>query len=68
MVFYVRLHMHEYFCRAKNEIKAYALCYFTVDDVLRATLSIYMEDHVRHPLPTSEEVLVCTPATTAEEV
>ena len=29
---------------------------------------MYMENHAKQPLPTLEEVLVCTPATTAEEV
>ncbi len=35
--------------------------------ILRAVLSIYMEDPFL-PLPTPEEVLVCNPSTTAEEV
>ncbi len=35
--------------------------------ILRAVLSIYMEDPSL-PLPTPEEVLVCNPSTTAEEV
>ncbi len=35
--------------------------------ILRVVLSIYMEDPSL-PLPTPEEVLVCNPSTTAEEV
>ena len=37
------------------------------DDIFKATLSVYM-DNTRSPLPTLEEVLVCNPSTTAEEV
>lgn len=38
------------------------------DDILKTALSLYMEDHQDHPLPTLEEVLICTSSTTAEEV
>jgi hypothetical protein len=41
---------------------------FCADSVLRTTLRLYMEDHEDHPLPTPEEVLVCYPTTTDEEV
>ena len=44
----------------------YACC--LIDQILRATLSLYMEDSNEQPLPTPEEVLVCNPTTTAEEV
>ena len=50
-------------------------CYFPVciffsmylETILRTALSLYMEDEDL-PLPTYEEVLVCYPSTTAEEV
>ena len=41
--------------------------YFPSDDVLKTVISIYMSDECL-PLPTMEEVLLCTDATTAEEV
>lgn len=41
---------------------------FFLDHILRTALSLYMENHYDHPLPTPEEVLLCTPTTTAEEV
>ena len=46
-----------------------AICYgsFFSENVLRTALSLYMEDEDL-PLPTLEEVLVCYPNTTAEEV
>ena len=37
------------------------------DQVLRAALSLYMEDSSL-PLPTPEEMLICSQNTTAEEV
>ena len=37
------------------------------DDIFKATLSVYVDDN-QSPLPTLEEVLVCNPSTTAEEV
>lgn len=39
----------------------------SIDAILRSTLSFYMEN-TSIPLPTPEEVLVCNPSTTAEEV
>ena len=36
-------------------------------DVLSTVLALYMHDEDR-PLPSQEEVLICTPATTTEEV
>ena len=42
--------------------------YVLSDHVLRTTLSLYMEDHYEHPLPTPEEVLICNSTTNAEEV
>ena len=39
-----------------------------LDLVLKTALCLYMENHRDDPLPTPEEVLVCTPSTTAEEV
>ena len=44
------------------------MCLPDVDHILKATLCLYMENHYEHPLPTPEEVLVCTPSTTTEEV
>lgn len=41
---------------------------YSIDHILSATLSLYMENYSEHPLPTPEEVLVCNPSTTAEEV
>ncbi len=38
-----------------------------VENVLRTTLSLFMEDEA-NSLPTLEEVLVCNKHTTAEEV
>ncbi len=38
------------------------------DHILRSTLHLFMENHFTHPLPTPEEVLVCYPSTSAEEV
>ncbi len=38
-----------------------------VENVLRTTLSLFMEDEA-NSLPTLEEVLVCNEHTTAEEV
>lgn len=37
------------------------------DDVLGTLLSLYMHDSSQS-LPTAEEVLICTPDTTTEEV
>ena len=37
------------------------------DNVLGTVLALFMEDEVL-PLPTLEEVLICNPTTTAEEV
>ena len=37
------------------------------DQVLKTALSLYMEDKTL-PLPTFEEILICTPSTTSEEV
>lgn len=42
------------------------IIYFT-DKVLRAALSLYMED-IDLPMPTPEEMLICNQHTTAEEV
>ena len=36
-------------------------------DVLATVLALYMHDK-QQPLPRQEEVLICTPETTAEEV
>ena len=41
--------------------------FFLVDNVLRTVLALFMEDEAL-PLPTLEEVLICNPNTTAEEV
>ena len=38
-----------------------------IDLVLTCTLMLYAEGN-EMPLPTQEEVLICTPQTTAEEV
>ncbi len=38
-----------------------------LDDVLSSVLALYTEDHTL-PLPTQEEVLLCTCRTTTEEV
>ena len=38
-----------------------------VADVLGTVLALYMNDK-HQPLPSHEEVLICTPETTAEEV
>ena len=37
------------------------------DDVLATVLALYMHDK-KQPLPSHEEVLICTPETTTEEV
>ena len=37
------------------------------DDVLATVLALYMHDK-KQPLPSNEEVLICTPETTTEEV
>ena len=39
----------------------------TLENVLRAALSLYMEDG-NLPLPTPEEMLICNENTTSEEV
>ena len=41
---------------------------FYTDDILMTALTLYMENSKDHPLPTPEEVLICTSSTTAEEV
>ena len=38
-----------------------------LDNVLRTVLALFMEDEAL-PLPSLEEVLICNPNTTAEEV
>ena len=38
-----------------------------LDNVLRTVLALFMEDESL-PLPSLEEVLICNPNTTAEEV
>ena len=43
------------------------ICFFFVDNVLRTVLALFMEDEAL-PLPSLEEVLICNPNTTAEEV
>ena len=40
---------------------------FFLDNVLRTVLALFMEDEAL-PLPSLEEVLICNPNTTAEEV
>lgn len=40
---------------------------FCVGDVLATVLALYMHDK-EQPLPSHEEVLICTPKTTTEEV
>ena len=40
---------------------------FFVDDILATVLALYMHDK-KQPLPSHEEVLLCTPDTTTEEV
>ena len=49
--------------------RSYKLFYFraSVDDVIGILLSLYMHDSSQS-LPTAEEVLICTPDTTTEEV
>jgi hypothetical protein len=43
-------------------------CLFSsLDNVLRTALALFMEDEAL-PLPSLEEVLICNPNTTAEEV
>ena len=57
------------------QIKSIKLCSFIfltpkmcmTDDILGTVLSLYMHDSSQS-LPTSEEVLICTSDTTAEEV
>ncbi len=49
------------------DIRFHSVCCLTLDSILRNTLSFYMEDN-SFPLPTPEEVLVCNPNTTVEEV
>ena len=44
-----------------------AALFIFLDDVLRTVLALFMEDEAL-PLPTLEEVLICNPNTTAEEV
>ena len=41
--------------------------HFVVDDILATVLALYMHDK-KQPLPSHEEVLLCTPDTTTEEV
>jgi len=45
------------------------ICFLPIcaDQVLKTALSLYMEDKTL-PLPTFEEILICTPSTTSEEV
>ena len=49
--------------------RSYKFFYFhaSVDDVIGTLLSLYMHDSSQS-LPTAEEVLICTPDTTTEEV
>ena len=46
-----------------------SLCitYLVLDDIFGTVLSLYMHDNTRS-LPSSEEVVICTSDTTAEEV
>ena len=50
----------------------YDYYYSAIDHVLKTTLSLYMESSHESerqvPLPTNEEVLICTERTTIEEV
>ena len=45
----------------------FVLPLFFVDDILATVLGLYMHDK-KQPLPSHEEVLLCTPDTTTEEV
>ena len=45
----------------------FVLPLFFVDDILATVLALYMHDK-KQPLPSHEEVLLCTPDTTTEEV
>lgn len=45
----------------------YIYSYPSIDDVIGTLLSLYMHDSSQS-LPTTEEVLICTSDTTAEEV
>lgn len=44
-----------------------SLTHSVVDDILATVLALYMHDK-QQPLPCHEEVLICTPDTTTEEV
>ena len=46
-----------------NNVYAFSI----IDNVLRCVLGLYASD-IDLPLPTPEEVLLCTSTTTAEEV
>ena len=43
------------------------ITYLVLDDIFGTVLSLYMHDNTQS-LPSSEEVLICTSDTTAEEV
>ena len=45
----------------------FVLPLFFVDDILATVLALYMHDK-KQPLPSHEEVLLCTPDTATEEV
>ena len=48
---------------------AYAINSCVIDDVLKTVLSLYMDDRDQSlPMPTYEEVLICSEHTTQEEV
>ena len=48
-------------------INSVTMHFFHLDNVLRTVLALFMEDEAL-PLPSLEEVLICNPNTTAEEV
>ena len=48
-------------------INSVTVHFFHLDNVLRTVLALFMEDEAL-PLPSLEEVLICNPNTTAEEV
>lgn len=55
------IHMEETY------IRTYLYSSLCTDRVLMTTLSLYVEDKSL-PLPTLEEILICNPSTTSEEV
>lgn len=64
----IKVHTYYKYCSNRGQTRQLMMCtHIRLGDVLATVLALYMHDK-QHPLPSHEEVLICTPETTTEEV